>query len=65
MEGTDLSFEYSDVEADIAGNVMSVKNPKSGRIILDSVDEVIMEDAAMECRGEVILRTDCKRAQTK
>ena len=56
MEGTDLAFEYSDVEADIIGNVMSVKNPKSGRIILDSVDEIIMEDAAMECSGEVIVR---------
>jgi len=56
MEGTDLAFEYSDVEADIIGNVMSVKNPRSGRIVLDSVDEVIMEDAAMECSGDVILR---------
>ncbi|MCI8359481.1 MAG: DUF3737 family protein [Lachnospiraceae bacterium] len=56
MEGTDLAFEYSDVEADIFGNVLSVKNPKSGRIVLDSVDEVIMEDAAMECSGEVVVR---------
>lgn len=61
MEETDLSFEYSDVEADIIGHVISVKNPKSGRIILDSVDEVIMEDAAMECSGEVIRRIGGKR----
>lgn len=61
MEETDLSFEYSDVEADIIGNVMSVKNPRSGRIILDSVDEIIMEDAAMECRGEVIFRVGGQR----
>ena len=68
MEETDLAFEYSDVEADIIGNVMSVKNPRSGRIILDSVDEVIMEDAAMECSGEVIVRIggqSCSREKAK
>lgn len=65
MEETDLAFEYSDVEADIVGNVLSIKNPKSGRIILDSVDEVIMEDAAMECSGEVIVRPGGQRAQKK
>ncbi len=56
MEETDLAFEYSDVEADIVGNVMSIKNPKSGIIIVDSVDETIMEDAVMECSGKVLIR---------
>ena len=56
MEDTDLSFEYSEVEAEIKGNVDSVKNPKAGKIILDSVGEVIREDAVMECTGEVIIR---------
>ena len=42
MENTDLSFEYSDVEADIKGYILSVKNPKSGIITADSVGEVIM-----------------------
>lgn len=56
MEETDLSFEYSDVEADIVGNVISIKNPKSGTIIVDSVDEIIMEDAVMECNGKVVIR---------
>ena len=56
MKGTDLSFEYSDVDADIRGDIMSVKNPRSGRIVADSVGEVIMEDAVMECTGEVIIR---------
>ena len=56
MEGTDLSFEYSDVEATIHGHVDSVKNPRSGHITLDSVGEVIMGDAVMECTGEVHLR---------
>jgi len=56
MEGTDLAFEYSDVEADIIGNVISIKNPKSGSIIADSVDEIIMKDAVMECTGNVMIR---------
>ena len=58
MEDTDLSFEYSEVEADIKGHIVSVKNPKSGTIIADSVGEIIMEDAIMKCRGEVVLREE-------
>ncbi len=56
MEGTDLSFEYSDVDADVRGHVDSVKNPRSGRIVADSVGEVIFGDAVMECTGTVELR---------
>ena len=56
MEGTDLSFEYSDVEATVSGHIHSVKNPKSGTITADSVGEIIMGDAVMECTGKVILR---------
>ncbi len=56
MEGTDLSFEYSDVEATVKGHIDSVKNPKSGTITADSVGEVILGDAVMECAGKVIIR---------
>ena len=56
MEGTDLSFEYSDVEATVKGHIDSVKNPRSGSITADSVGEVIMGDAVMECTGKVIVR---------
>ena len=56
MEGTDLSFEYSDVQATVTGHIDSVKNPRSGSILADSVGEVIMEDAIMECTGTVTLR---------
>ena len=56
MEGTDLSFEYSDVEAEIRGHVDSVKNPRSGVIVLDSVGEIITEDPVMECTGKVCIR---------
>ena len=56
MEGTDLSFEYSDVEATVKGHIDSVKNPRSGSVTADSVGEVIMGDAVMECTGKVIIR---------
>ena len=57
MEATDLSFEYSNVQAEIIGHVDSVKNPRSGHITLDSVGEVIMtDDVVMECVGEVHIR---------
>ena len=57
MEATDLSFEYSEVEADIRGHVDSIKNPKCGQITVDSVGEVIMtDDVVMECTGQVHIR---------
>ena len=56
MEGTDLSFEYSDVRATILGHVDSIKNVRSGEILVDSVGELISGDAVMECTGKVIVR---------
>lgn len=58
MEDTDLAFEYSEVEADICGHVLSIKNPKSGMILVDSLGEEIRDDPVMECNGRVILRKD-------
>ncbi len=56
MEDTDLAFEYSDVQADVRGHILSVKNPRSGRILADSVGQVITGDAVMPCTGQVLLR---------
>ena len=57
MEATDLSFEYSDVEADIQGHVDSIKNPRTGHITLDSVGEILMtDDTVMDCTGQVHIR---------
>lgn len=56
MSGTDLSFEYSDVDASINGNVMSIKNPRSGKIVADSIDEIILEDSVFENNCEIIVR---------
>jgi hypothetical protein len=56
MENTDLAFEYSDVKAEIRGNVVSIKNPRSGAITVDSVGEVIRKAPVMECTGRVVMR---------
>lgn len=56
MEDTDLSFEYSDVEADICGHVISIKNPRSGMITVDSVGEIIRQEPVMPCTGQVVIR---------
>ena len=58
MEDTDLAFEYSEVETDIKGNVISIKNPKSGTITVDSVGEIINEDSIMDVNGKVIIRNE-------
>ncbi len=43
LEYSDLTFEYSSVDAEIIGNIVSVKNPKSGRVVADSFGEVKIE----------------------
>lgn len=45
MDECDLSFERSDVHADIIGKIDSVKNPISGHIVADDIAEIIMEDS--------------------
>ena len=55
-EGCDLAFEYSEVDADIWGDILSVKNPKSGRICADNVGEVILEDSVMENNCEIVIK---------
>ena len=44
MIDTDLAFEYSEVQADITGHIMSVKNPLSGYIRAESIGEIIIDD---------------------
>jgi len=56
MVDCDLAFEYSDVEADTHGHIISIKNPRSGTIVADSVGEVIRGDAVYPCEGKVIIR---------
>lgn len=56
MEDTDLAFEYSEVNADIQGSVLSVKNPKSGHITADGYGEIITDGAVMDTSCEIKTR---------
>ena len=40
---TDLCFEYCTVDAEINSHIDSVKNPISGRIVAQSIGEIIHE----------------------
>ncbi len=52
MEGTDLAFEESDVEATVTTPIESVKNPASGLIAAPAVGAFIWDDPS--ARGAVI-----------
>lgn len=55
MQDTDLAFEYCDVEATVAGDIISVKNPRSGMIIADGIGEIIYtDDSKYPCNCKVI-----------
>ena len=49
MDGADLSFEKSDVDAELTGRIESIKNPKSGTIRAPEVGEIIMDDPDVQC----------------
>ena len=50
MKDADFSFEYSEVEADVKGEILSVKNPRAGRITADSYGEIILTaDSVYPC----------------
>lgn len=53
-EDCDLTFEYSDVNAQIKGGIVSVKNPHSGKIYADEIGElVVTKDSRRKIGAEV------------
>lgn len=52
MEGTDLSFERSEVEATLTAPIDSIKNPRAGHIYVPAAGELIFDDPL--AKGEVI-----------
>ena len=57
MENCDLSFEYSDVRAQVRGEIVSVKNPHRGSIIADRIGEVIITpDSVYPVRAKIVQR---------
>lgn len=59
---TTLAFEYSTVEADIVGKIDSVLNPTSGKIIADSIDELIIEKDEVDPTKTMIICRNKKEA---
>lgn len=53
MIDCDLSFEKSEVKAEITSNVKSIKNPSSGFISVPSVEELIMDDSNSTCEIKI------------
>ncbi len=56
MEGCDLAFEYSTVHADIRGEVLSVKNPRAGKIVADGFGEVMEGDSVYPVKAKLVTR---------
>lgn len=56
LHGCDRAFEYSEVDARLNGSVDSVKNPRAGVIVAESVGEIIREAPAYPCNCEIVLR---------
>ena len=56
MTDCDLSFEYSDVDADINGNITSVKNPASGKLAADSIGEIITDGSVIKSKCEIMIK---------
>ncbi len=53
MLDADLAFEKSEVEAEITTPMISIKNPRSGKITVPAVEEMIMDDP--EAKGQVVV----------
>ena len=58
----DLAFEYSDVRATVKGHVVSIKNPRSGSIRVDSCGELII-DSNIKAPGNCVIEIGGKRVR--
>lgn len=56
LVGTTLAFEYSSVDAEIDGKIDSVMNPRSGRIVADEIEELILEEDKTDVNNIKIIR---------
>ena len=55
MEGCDLSFENSEVNATVKGFVDSIKSPAAGKIEVDRVGDIVYERAPVDGTGCAII----------
>ena len=54
MIESDLAFEKSEVEATLVSEIVSIKNPKSGKIVVPKVGEIIRDDPNSQGEIEII-----------
>ena len=54
MIDADFAFENSTVNATLKGSLISIKNPIKGRIIVDRVDEIILDEYKKKGKVEII-----------
>lgn len=62
MIDADLAFEKSEVEATVTTDILSIKNPRSGKIIVAHAGEIIMDDP--DAKGQVIYKEHAKGTVT-
>ncbi|MCQ2430467.1 MAG: DUF3737 family protein [Clostridia bacterium] len=56
--GCDFSFENSTVQAEIRGDVTSIRSPAGGRIVCDGVGEILHDYAPVDGSGcEIVIRS--------
>ena len=56
MEGCDLAFENcTNIAVEIIGSIKSIKNPLSGSIKVDEVEEIIFDNPVYEGKAEIIV----------
>lgn len=55
LNDTTLAFEYSSCNCSIIGTVGSIKNPSSGTITCDGVDELILEPSKIDPKATKII----------
>jgi len=58
----DLALEYSDVQATIKGHVVSIKNPRTGSVKVDSCGELII-DENIKAPGDCVIEIGGKRVR--
>ena len=54
LNNTDLCFEYCTVDAEVCSHIDSVKNPIAGRIVAESIGEIIHESERVDVTATVI-----------
>ena len=52
---TSLAFEYSSVDVSINGAIKSIKNPKSGLIMAEQIDEIIIDESLVDTKNIKII----------